>query len=301
MSDEKREPTDVGEVRGPATRVAIERARDGRPPRGRDWVATEEPLEIRVAWTPTGAQEPLEHPLTVTMRTPGDDFDLAVGFLYSEGIITSGDDVVRVSHCVQAPGLPPGSPQLFNIVTVDLRPGVSFDPSQFTRNFLTNSSCGVCGKASLEALRDDGLSEVAAEESPLTAAQLRKLPDLLRDAQPLFEKTGGIHASGLFRRDGTLELVREDVGRHNALDKVIGAWLTRGEPAAESAVLVVSGRLSYELVQKAARARWPIVVAVGAPSSLAIETAEEFGITLLGFTNSGGFNLYTHPGRVDRS
>lgn len=286
--------------KGPTVRVDIERRRDGRPPRGRDVVATEEPLEIRLRFTPPGAAAPLEKTLGITMRTPGDDFDLATGFLHSEGILPEPNAVLRVSHCRSAPGFPAGSPQLFNIVTVELRPGVSFETTRFERNFLTNSSCGVCGKANLEALRLDGQTPVAA--GPVVATKvLSALPDRLRAAQPLFEKTGGIHASGLFDTRGELKLVREDVGRHNALDKVVGALISRGELPAAERILVVSGRASYELVQKAVRAGIPIIAAVGAPSSLAVETAAEFNATLLGFAGSHGFNIYSGPERVGAS
>jgi len=290
-------PDASGGARGPVVRIDLERRRDDRPPRGRDSVATEEPLEIRLRFTPPGATAPLERTITVTMRTPGDDFELAVGFLHAEGILPSPDAVARVDHCTGAPGLPAGSPQLFNIVTVELRPGVAVDIDRLTRSFLTTSSCGVCGKASLDALRDEGLTPVPAGPA-VEETLLRALPDRLREAQPLFERTGGIHASGLFRPDGGLELVREDVGRHNALDKVVGALAARGELPAHDRILVVSGRTSYELVQKTVRAGIPILVAVGAPSSLAVETAEEFGVTLLGFAGRSGFNIYAGAARV---
>ena len=293
----REEETRDSTPKGSTVRIDLERRRDGRPPRGRDLVATEEPLEIRLRFTPAGASAPLERTVAITMRTPGDDFDLATGFLHSEGILPDENSIARVSHCTSAPGLPSGSPQLFNIVTVDLRDGLSPDLSHLDRNFLTTSSCGVCGKASLEALRLEGQVAVAAGPE-IEAALLRTLPDRLRSAQPLFEKTGGIHASGLFDLAGELVLVREDVGRHNALDKVVGALLTRGELPAAERILVVSGRLSYELVQKAVRAGIPIIAAVGAPSSLAIETAEEFGATLLGFTGPTGFNLYSGAERI---
>ena len=283
--------------KGSTVRIDLERRREGRPPRGRDVVATEEPLEIRIRFTPLGATEPIERMVSITMRTPGDDFDLATGFLHSEGVLPDPGAIARVSHCKSAPGLSPGSPQLFNIVTVDLRPGTTFDVTRLDRNFLTTSSCGVCGKASLEALRLDGQHPVAPGPK-VTTEVLRTLPDRLRAAQPLFEKTGGIHASGLFDTEGELILVREDVGRHNALDKVVGALITRGEIPATERVLVVSGRASYELVQKAVRAGIPILAAVGAPSSLAVETAVEFGATLLGFAGSAGFNIYCGAERI---
>ncbi len=275
---------------GGTVRIDIERRRDDRPPRGRDRVATEEPLEIRLI-TEHG-EELRERRIAVTMRTPGDDFDLAAGFLFSEGVIGSADDVAEVTYCTDS-----RDPQLFNIVSVRLRAGVRFDPKRLERNFFATSSCGVCGKASLETLRLEGQVPVAGGPT-IDAAVIRALPDRLRPAQPLFAHTGGIHASGLFRADGSLQIVREDVGRHNALDKVVGALLQRGELPARDQILLVSGRASFELVQKAVRAGIPVIAAVGAPSSLAVDTAKEFGATLLGFVGPKGFNIYSGSQRI---
>jgi len=275
---------------GATVRVDLARRRDGRPPRGRDLVTTEEPLEIRLI--STQGDLGVERRIAVTMRTPGEDFDLAAGFLYSEGVIAAAKEIAEIRHCTD-----PREPQRFNIVTVVLRPGVSFDARRLERNFFATSSCGVCGKASLETLRLEGQGPVAA--GPKVREQvIRALPGRLRAAQEVFARTGGIHAAGLFTAEGELGIVREDVGRHNALDKVVGALLQRGELPASDRVLLVSGRASFELVQKAVRAGIPVIAAVGAPSSLAVDTAAEFGATLLGFVGESGFNIYTGSERI---
>lgn len=284
------DPPPRPERTGRTVRVDLERRRDGRPPRGRDLVATEEPLEIRLI-TSEGDLG-VERRVAVTMRTPGDDFDLAAGFLWSEAVIAAPGDIREIRHCTDL-----REPQRYNIVTVVLRPGAPFDPRRLERNFFATSSCGVCGKANLESLRLDGQASVAAGPE-VSESVVRSLPDRLRAAQTIFERTGGIHAAGLFRPDGELELVREDVGRHNALDKVVGALLQRGEIPAAGRVLLVSGRASFELVQKAVRAGIAIIGAVGAPSSLAVDTAVEFGATLLGFVGESGFNIYSGSDRI---
>jgi FdhD protein len=239
-----------------------------RHDRGEDEVAVEEPLEIRVDG----------RPLTVTMRTPGHDEELALGFLYGEGLI-------RKLHGA-------GLTDDFAANTVEVEGPLERDPGE--RRFYTTSSCGVCGKGALE--------EVAVHSAPLpdgpvvARSLLARLPDLLE--QPTFERTGGLHATGLFDTSGRLLIAREDVGRHNAMDKVVGRALLDGLLPLGERLLCVSGRLSFELVQKAAVAGAPILVSVGAPSSLAISLAEERGITLCGFTRRGGTNVYAHPERV---
>jgi FdhD protein len=248
-------------------RVDVVRVPDGRV---EDVVAVEEPLEIRIE----GA------PVAVTMRTPGHDEELAVGFALSEGLRPEG---ARVPDDLAA-----------NAVELDA-PG--FDPARLQRSFYTSSSCGVCGKGALEA--------VAVEAAPvqgelrLPAALLATLPDVLRAAQPAFAVTGGLHATGLFDASGTLLCLREDVGRHNAMDKVIGWAYGAGLLPLASHVLCVSGRLSFELVQKAAVAGCPFLVAVGAPSSLAVELARDRGVTICGFVRNGRLNVYSEPWRVD--
>jgi FdhD protein len=270
-------------------RRRLERVRlaPGGPERGGrdDRLATEEPLEIRVV--PAGGA-PVR--VAVTMRTPGADFELAAGFLFGEALVSGPEDIATIRYCVDAP-------QRYNVVSVHLAPGRTLDAAQLTRNFYTTSSCGVCGKASIEAAMGP---ECAPVESALNidAASLVSLPARLRSAQRLFEATGGVHGAGHFTPDGVLVRIREDVGRHNALDKLVGAALLAGEIPLAGAVVLVSGRLSFELVQKAARAGVPVLAGVSAPSSLAVELAERSGIALAGFVRDGGFNVYTGGGRI---
>lgn len=258
--------------------------------RRRDTLATEEPLEVRVARPEDG----VAHRVAVTMRTPGADFELAAGFLYGEGLLSHSREVAAIRYCVD-PAV--DRAQRYNVVSVHLAPGVPFDPEMLRRNFYTTSSCGVCGKASIEAVRGAGCSVV---ESPLRvdAEMLLALPARLRSAQAVFERTGGLHAAALFTPAGELLRVREDVGRHNALDKLVGASLLVGELPLADRVVLVSGRLSFELVQKAARAGVAVLAGVSAPSSLAVELAEEAGVTLVGFLRGTRFNVYTGGARI---
>ncbi len=283
MAD-RRPPVESPETR--SVRVTA-RDRDTREVRD-DAIAVEEPLEIRIQVPESGAR----HAIAVTMRTPGHDRELAVGFLLSEGLLRGPDDVTAVAHC----GGVRGEPQE-NVINVTLAPGVPFDAARFTRNVYTTSSCGICGKASIEMVR------AVCPPRPETglrfpAAALHALPKRLAEAQPVFARTGGLHASALFNAKGDVELVREDVGRHNALDKVLGALLLDRRLPASGSVLLVSGRASYELVQKALMAGIPILAAVGAPSSLAVETARELGMTLVGFLRDGRFNVYCGDERI---
>jgi FdhD protein len=249
-----------------------------------DMLATEEPMEIRAGGP---GQEAVA--VAVTMRTPGGDFELAVGFLFTEGLIEPGD-VHRVAYCDNLPG----EDQRYNVVSVTLeRP---FDPARLNRNFFATSSCGICGKAALD---DVEVRCAPVAPGPEVAADvLVSLPERLRDKQKVFERTGGIHAAGLFTADGELITLREDVGRHNAVDKVIGEQLLSGHLPLSGHVLQVSGRASFEIVQKAAVAGIPIVSAVSAPSSLAVEAGERFGMTIVGFVRDGRCNVYTHPERI---
>lgn len=275
--------------KGSTTRRTVERVSvngEGGVRRDRrDWLATEEPLEIRLDG-PGGAA-----PVSVTMRTPGHDFELAAGFLFGEGIVNAAEDVRTIRYCEDA------GAQQFNAVTVRLAAGAGFDPASLRRHFYTTSSCGVCGKASIEAVLAPACGRIddAATASP---GLLVSLPPRLREAQRVFERTGGLHAAALFDADGALLRLREDVGRHNAMDKLVGASLLAGEVPLRGRILLVSGRLSFELVQKAARAGVPILAGVSAPSSLAVELAEEAGLTLVGFLRERSFNVYCGGERI---
>jgi FdhD protein len=249
-----------------------------------DTLATEEPMEIRVGGPGQEAGR-----VAVTMRTPGGDYELAVGFLFTEGLIRP-EDVLRVAYCDDLED----DEQRYNVVTVGL--GVPFDHGVLGRNFYATSSCGVCGKASLD---DVALHCPAVASGPSVSLEiLLSLPAALRAGQRVFDRTGGLHAAGLFSTGGEPITVREDVGRHNAVDKVIGERLLAGGLPLSAHVLQVSGRLSFELVQKAAMAGIPVISAVSAPSSLAVEAAERFGMTLVGFVRPGRANVYTHPERI---
>lgn len=254
------------------TAVPVERVSASRE-RAQDLVAIEEPLEIACAWNGR------EHGVSVTMRTPGDDFDLAVGFLFTEGLIGDARNIESVRHW--------GSP---NRVRVALAPEAKLDGSKLDRHFYTTSSCGVCGKTSIDALRV--ACRVLPETEPVDARVIRTLPDALRNAQTAFDATGGVHGAALFDRAGTLLRVREDIGRHNAVDKLIGSFLREGTIPPRS-ILMVSSRGSFEIVQKAIVAGIAVVAFIGGPSSLAVELAREFHVTLLGFVRDGRFNVYT--------
>jgi FdhD protein len=254
-----------------------------------DTLAGEEPLEIRVAPAGRGPRPPL----AVTMRTPGDDLDLALGFLLTEGLIGVAEDVQTAQLCAGT-----DTPNTYNVVDVSLAPSVPAPETDPTRNFYTTSSCGVCGKASIEAVRTRSRHPVAGDPLTVDATVLAVLPDRLRAAQRAFDRTGGLHAAALFTAGGEIVVVREDVGRHNAVDKVVG-WAVRGGrlPLA-GRVLLVSGRASFELVQKASMAGVPLIAAVSAPSTLAVDLAEEVGMTLVGFLRGGTMNVYSGAYRV---
>jgi FdhD protein len=249
--------------------------------RGDDLVA-EEPLEIRIA----GA------PVAVTMRTPGNDFDLAVGFLLTEGLVQRPEQVRTIQTCSWKQS---GEFNVVDVVLGDDAP--RFDPAA-SRAFYTTSSCGLCGKASIDAIRTRAQWTVADDPLRVSASLVQSLPDRLREAQRVFERTGGLHAAGLFDAHGDLVCLREDVGRHNAVDKVIGWAATQRRVPLRSHVLAVSGRASFELVQKALMAGIPMLVAVSAPSSLAVELAEESGMTVAGFVRDGTMNVYTGAERI---
>jgi len=249
-----------------------------------DLLAVEEPLEIRIA----------DRTVAITMRTPGNDFELAAGFLFTEGIL-QGSDQVRDIRWSQAGSNPR---QAGNSVTVELKPDVEVDLDRLERHFYTSSSCGVCGKASIEALEVQGCPVLPRNSPLVTAATIHVLPKALRQEQAVFERTGGLHAAALFDSAGKLVLLREDIGRHNAVDKLVGAEMLAGHTPLHDKLLLVSGRASFELVQKALMGGIPILAAVGAPSSLAVETAQRFNMTLLGFVRDGRFNIYSGASRI---
>jgi FdhD protein len=254
-----------------------------------DRLATEEPLELRLL--AGGSQRTL----AVTMRTPGADFDLAAGWLYGEGVVAAPSDISRISYCVDRDL---DEAQRFNVVNVELRASALPDLRALERHFFTSSACGVCGKASLDAL------QVACRVAPprglpqVSPSVLHALPGKLRGAQGLFNSTGGLHAAGAFDPGGELIAAKEDVGRHNAVDKLVGWALRQGKLPLSDSVVVVSGRASFEILQKCVMAGVPVVCAVSAPSSLAVDVAREFGVTLIGFLRGDRFNVYAGPERV---
>jgi FdhD protein len=277
--------TDVAPLRGPSAPVRVVEVEGGESRRRRDRLATEEPLEIRAS----GPGQPTVR-VAVTMRTPGHDFELAAGFLFTEGRIAGRSAFSAIRYCNDV-----GTEQHLNVVTVDMR--AHFDATRMQRNFFASSSCGVCGKASIDQLAVS--CEHVADGPVVSRRIITSLPDALRAEQRVFESTGGLHATGLFDPAGQLLVAREDVGRHNAMDKLIGNRLLAGESPLSSSIALVSGRASFELVQKAAVAGIPIVCAVSAPSTLAVETARRLGVTLVGFLRGERFNIYTHAQRVD--
>ena len=259
---------------------------------GDDQVAVEEPMEIRVVFGPEDGRS--ARSLSVTMRTPGNDFELAAGFLFTEGVLKRPTEVRKIEFC----GPPAPGRSTSNIVRLDLDPSVELDLKRAERNFYTTSSCGICGKASLDALEVPGLAHLDPSRPRVRRSLIHTLPQVLRAAQPVFHSTGGLHAAALVDGDGGLIDVREDVGRHNAVDKLLGRSFLDGGPPLSDAMMIVSGRTSFEILQKALSAGVPLVVGVGAPSSLAVEMARRFGMTLIGFASRGRYNIYTEPGRI---
>ncbi|NML51458.1 formate dehydrogenase accessory sulfurtransferase FdhD [Streptomyces sp. R302] len=267
-------------------RRRVTRIRGGAVSTRPDTLVAEEPLEIRLNGKP----------LAITMRTPGDDFALAAGFLVSEGVLASASDVRSIVYCA---GAKEDGTNTYNVVDVRLAPGVVVPDITLERNVYTTSSCGLCGKASLDAVRTTARFPIA--DTPpvrVSPALLSELPDRLRAAQKVFDTTGGLHAAALFTEDGELLDVREDVGRHNAVDKLVGRALREGLLPLDRAVLLVSGRASFELAQKAVMAGIPVLAAVSAPSSLAVDLAAEAGLTLVGFLRGPDMNIYTGAHRV---
>ena len=266
-----------------------------------DALAVEEPLEIRIGMSKAGT---IEHrAISITMRTPGADDELAAGFLFTEGILSSPDQIKQIRHCGLKIGQKNGVIERTvalnsNTIRVELNEDIDVDLKRLERNFYTTSSCGVCGKSSIEALHT-GVSKLRTNDMPpIDPAVIHLLPGILRESQEAFEQTGGLHASALFDHNGKLDILREDVGRHNALDKVVGAKFLAGKIPLSDSILLVSGRASFELVQKALMAGIPVLAAIGAPSSLAVELAAEFGMTLVGFVRNDRFNIYAGEHRI---
>ncbi len=265
-----------------------------------DTVVTEEPLEIRLAFEQAGQLVVL--PLAVTMRTPGNDFELVAGFLYTEGLIDGPEAISRMSYCA------PRDAQEYNIVQVRLSTAVRFDPQRLSRHFYMTSSCGVCGKAAIEAIFVQGHPTLPRDGPKMTAESIYTLPKRLQEAQALFQRTGGLHAAALFElqergaaqaQSLPLRWLREDVGRHNSVDKVVGAALLARKLPLSRTCLMVSGRAGFEIAQKALRAGIPILIAMGAPSSLTLELARAAGMTVIGFLREQRFNVYTAPWRIE--
>lgn len=273
-------------TRRPVTTIEI-----GAPTRRRaDTLAVEEPLEIRLAGSP----------YVVTMRTPGHDLELAAGFLVSEGVVRQQQDVTGSIHCGGPGTSPAGQPNTLNVLDLALAPGITPEPGA-ARSFYSTSSCGVCGVASLEAVEKMSTFDLAEDDTRITPEQLAAQPDALRARQEAFERTGGLHAAGLFdAATGELLVVREDVGRHNAVDKVVGWAILEGRLPLRGTILQVSGRASFELVQKAAMAGIPVLAAVSAPSSLAVDLAVDRGMTLVGFLRGPRMNVYAGHDRVEQ-
>ncbi|MFG2530557.1 formate dehydrogenase accessory sulfurtransferase FdhD [Streptomyces sp. NPDC048516] len=279
-------------------RRRVIRIRDGAVSTRPDTLVAEEPLEIRLGGKP----------LAITMRTPGDDFALAAGFLVSEGVLASADELANIVYCA---GATADGENTYNVVDVRLADGVPVPEITLERNVYTTSSCGLCGKASLDAVRTTtrwpldsspatpvGIDPIRIDPIRIGPATLAALPDRLRAAQRVFERTGGLHAAALFTTDGELLDIREDVGRHNAVDKIVGRALQQGRLPLSSSVLMVSGRASFELAQKAVMAGIPVLAAVSAPSSLAVDLAAETGLTLVGFLRGSSMNVYAGEHRI---
>ncbi len=254
-----------------------------------DFLAVEEPLEIKIVYGPK--ENRISKTISITMRTPGEDRELALGFLFTEGIINKAAHILDTESTI---------PSFLNQNTIEIQLSDDANPDihRLDRHFYTTSSCGVCGKTSIDALKTIRMPELKADFPVIDRNVILSLPSLLTQLQSVFEKTGGIHASAIFDQSGKPLLLKEDVGRHNALDKIAGAALQQGLLPLSEQILLVSGRASFELVQKAAMIGVPLMAAVGAPSSLAAELAEEAGITLVGFLNGKRLNIYTHPGRI---
>jgi FdhD protein len=277
-------PGELGVIRKPhmLNLTKVSEWDDGHFHRKDDYLAAEEPLEIRVG----------TEPLSVTMRTPGHDLELAAGFLFTEGIVCSGDQIISLQ-----PGVSGDNPNVGNLVQAELVPEAIPDFSKIQRHFFAASSCGICGKASIDSIRSR-LLKAPNPDFRCTPELLVKLPDVLRSSQDVFQRTGGLHAAALFDSTGALQVLREDIGRHNAVDKVIGWALLGGQVPLASSVLLVSGRGGFEIVQKAIAAGLPVVASVSAPSGLAVQLARELRLTLIGFLRGRRFVIYSGEERI---
>lgn len=271
-------------------RVSITRWRDAKREDLSDEVAGEEPMEIRVRVPTTGGWQ--QHSIAVTMRTPGNDFELAAGFLHAEGSVHNADDIERIGYCTDV-----AEDQQYNIVTVYLAPHVNFDTERLSRHVFTTSSCGICGKATLDWVQTS-CPQKPLGDFVLEPEKLLSMRRALEQSQSLFARTGGLHASALFDLEGKLQSQREDVGRHNATDKLVGKLLLDRQLPASESVILFSGRAAFELVHKSILAGIPFLAAVGAPSSLAVELARRYGVTLVGFLRDGRFNVYSGAERM---
>ena len=281
----------TGQLGVSVTSVLVRRVDGGQESAALDQVAVEEPLEISVLYSHNGSKR--SRAIAVTMRTPGHDDELAAGFLLSEGVLHARKQIesVRVLGSDAAAS---------NQIQVELANSVEFEEERFTRHFYMSSSCGICGKASIENIETLGSFAIDPSKPILNASLIAGFPERLRQAQEIFAATGGLHAAALFSMDGTFVALREDVGRHNAVDKVLGNLLLQGAIPATNSILVLSGRLSFELVQKAVVAGIPVILAIGAPSSLAIELGKRFQLTLVGFLRGKKFNVYSGEQRLTR-
>ena len=278
-------------ARTPVASTKVERIERQRREHTRDLVAVEEPLQILLEHGEAHART--EAPLAMTMRTPGNDSDLVTGFLYAEGVIAGIDDLISVRHCARS-----DTPE--NVVRAVLDERVVVPPRLLERNLTVTSACGVCGERTIESLSKVGCERVPVEEESFQPAAIRNALVSLEESQAWFRHTGGTHGAALFDNAGELLLHREDVGRHNALDKLVGAWLRDSRPASGPNFVAVSSRASFELVQKTVRAGFPMMVAIGAASSLAVETARRFDLTLVGFARESRFNVYSNGERIAR-
>lgn len=257
-----------------------------------DLLAVEEPLEIRLSFGP--ATDRQQKSISVTMRTPGNDHELTLGFLFTEGVISSYDQVKEIRHCIDVKS----DEERGNVMLVYLHPSAEFDHKKLDRHFYTSSSCGVCGKASIDAIHAQNCPVFTAITPKIAPNLIHQLPATARAEQAVFKRTGGLHAATIFNSKGEMMVMREDIGRHNALDKVIGAMLAAGKAPLSDSIVLVSGRAGFELIQKAVVAGIPVLCSVGAPSSLAAKLAKEYNLTLCGFVRDGRFNIYSGSDRI---